>query len=86
MDKELERFRLKNGVDLSAYALACGYVQRRAVSTDVDIVLWHEGACFHVRAHDYTAGRRVFWFSTMRLTDARRVYKSGRPPVHGFTG
>ena len=73
----LEKFRNKNG-DHSVYAFVCGYIQGRELSPGVRISLWHEGACYHVRAHDYNAGVRLFWHSTESLTAARRVYRAGK--------
>jgi len=73
------RFRNKDG-SLSAYALACGYIQRRDTAPNVSITLWHEGACYHVRKHDHNTGRRAFWHSTESLTEARRVFRKGVAP------
>ncbi len=72
-----DRFRNKNG-DLSVYALACGYVQHRRHGW-LRLALWHEGACFHVRAHGIETGERVFWFSG-KLGEARRVFRTGKMP------
>lgn len=70
------KFKQKNG--LTAYALACGYVQR--IETDVPgkntrLDLWHEGACFHVRAHDFINAGRIEWVSEELLSDARDQFK-----------
>lgn len=72
-----DRFHQKNG--LSAYALACGYIQRTARTIGADyelrIDLWHEGACYHVRAHEHGGRGRLCWESFGRLTDARKAYR-----------
>jgi len=68
-----KNFKNANG-DVSQYALHCGYIQKRELSPNVEITLWHEGGpCYHVRAHDFNSGTRLFWFSSGSLTDCRRV-------------
>ena len=58
---------------LTAYALACGYVESKDLGA-VHLSLWSEHGVFHVRAHNRGEGRRVFWESFRTLTDARRHY------------
>ena len=71
-----DKFHLKNG-DLSAYALHCGYIQKRELSPGVEITLWHEGGpCFHVRAHEFNEGKRLFWFSSGSLTKCRKARRN----------
>lgn len=71
-------FRNKNG-DLDRYAMACGYVQR-IEQGQLRLDLWREGACYHVRAHEFgdTGRGRLFWESFNKLTDARRFYRRQR--------
>jgi len=76
----MNRFKNKNG-DVSRYALACGYIQKRELAPNIEITLWHEGGpCFHVRAHDHNTHERIFWHATKSLTEARKVYRSGKAP------
>jgi len=69
-------FKTKSG--LSAYALACGYIQRFELTDnkrDLVVDLWHEGACYHVRAHDHKGPGRIMWESFDTLTEARREWR-----------
>ena len=77
MAKEL-KFKTANG-DVSLYSLACGYIQKRETSPGVEVTLWREGACYHVKVHDFNEHRRLFWFSSESLTECRKVYKSRTP-------
>ncbi|HBO9091777.1 TPA: hypothetical protein NH971_000923 [Pseudomonas aeruginosa] len=68
-------FRQKNG--LTRYAFTCGYIQRVEVkrgSTETRVDLWHEGACFHVRAHVFNGAGRLFWESFHSITEAREFW------------
>jgi len=70
-------FRQKNG--LTQYALACGYIQRveaTVAGRNIRIDLWHEGACYHARAHDFTESGRLSWVSEESLTDARAQWEA----------
>lgn len=69
-----DKFRTKAG-RLTPYALACGYIERKE-NEALRLDLWHEGACFHVRAHDNTA--RLFWECFDTLTQARKFYDFSR--------
>lgn len=65
-------FRQKNG--LTQYALACGYIQRVEATVNgrnIRVDLWHEGACYHARAHDFTESVRLAWESDESLVKAR---------------
>lgn len=73
------RFETKRG-RLTVYALACGYVERKEAG-DVRLDLWHEGACFHVRAHDFAGRGRLFWESFPTLKEARRFFDSSKRHV-----
>jgi hypothetical protein len=72
MEKIMNKFRTKAG-RLTHYALACGYIERKETET-IKIDLWHEGSCFHVRAHDFNIHTRIFWESFNTLTNARKFY------------
>lgn len=59
---------------LTAYALACGYIEQRDINDKVT-TLWHEGGpCYHVRQHDFKTNTRVFWDSFESLPAARARY------------
>ena len=76
MTKE-PKFHLANSKDLTAYALACGYVQERWFG-DVHVWLEHEGACYHVRRFDHGVwdeDTRTIWDSFELLSEARRRYR-----------
>lgn len=58
---------------LTAYALACGYIERKH-NGSVQTTLWAEHGVYHVRAHDFEAHSRVFWDSFERLGEARERF------------
>tara|TARA_R110000868_G_scaffold411455_1_gene704222 strand:+ start:1448 stop:1690 length:243 start_codon:yes stop_codon:yes gene_type:complete len=68
----MNKFRTKAG-RLTHYALACGYIEMKE-KENLRLELWHEGACFHVKAHDFNIHNRVFWESFNTLKNARRFY------------
>lgn len=59
---------------LTAYALACGYIEKKERGT-VQVTLWREHGVYHVRAHDFERGR-IFWDSFITLTDARKRFSA----------
>lgn len=68
-----DKFKTIKG-ELTHYALACGYIQT-IENNGLGLTLWHEGdPMFHVRMHNHSEGKRVFWDSFERLTDARKCY------------
>lgn len=71
-----DKFRTKAG-RLTPYALACGYIERKETEA-LRLDLWHEGACFHVRAHDFASHDRLFWECFDTLTQARKFYDFSR--------
>lgn len=60
---------------LTAYALACGYIESREVA-GVSIKLWREHGTFHVRGHHVAECRRVFWDSFATLAPARARFNT----------
>lgn len=77
MKESFSKFRNKQG--LTAYALACGYLQIAQIpvkgsETFIHVTLWHAGACYHVRSHDHVKGVRLGWEVFDTLTDARRYW------------
>lgn len=71
------QFYLSNG-ELSAYGLACGYVQRRTLVPDFTVELFREHAHYHVRTSTYVYGASAahnrIWEVFDTLTPARRRY------------
>lgn len=66
------RFKTKAG-RLTFYAFACGYIERKE-DKNLTLDLWHEGACFHVRAHEFNGRGRLFWECFENLTSARGFF------------
>jgi hypothetical protein len=62
---------------LTAYALACGYLEQKEAK-GINVTLWHEGACYHVRGHDHNKKGLLFWdsFESGKLKDARKHYRA----------
>lgn len=75
----LERFRIKSG-ELSQYAFVCGYLQQIELD-NTRLTLWHEGACYHVRAHEFEGRGRLFWNSFESLTEARKCYRKAKRSI-----
>ena len=70
-------FKTKQG-HLTAYGLACGYIEQRDLAPGVQVTLWHEGGpLYHVRAHDHNTHVRLFWFTSPSLKECRKVYRQG---------
>ena len=70
----VDKFRTKRG-DLTPYALACGYEQQQEIN-NIRVSLWGNGGpVYHVRAHDFNTHARVFWKSSLKLTECRQWYK-----------
>lgn len=57
---------------LTAYSFACGYIERKERDA-LRLDLWHEGACYHVKASNNQG--RIYWHSFDTLGAARRFYK-----------
>jgi hypothetical protein len=60
---------------LSAYNLACGYVQRFEQGS-FRVSLWKEHGVYHVRAHEFDGRGRIAWDVFETLTDARKSFQS----------
>lgn len=75
------RLITRNG-RLTNYALACGYVERR-YSGHERITLWKEHHVFHVRGTERHTGKRTFWLSFDKLSDARKCFFGRRKPASG---
>ena len=67
----MEKFKLKNG-DLSQYALACGYVQKKVLMTGARVELYMEHATYHVKKH--LPGSTRVWEVHAALTPARAAF------------
>jgi hypothetical protein len=57
---------------LSAYGLGCGYVEHRE-RNGISVELWREHGVYHVRTHDYSAGR-IHWSGSSLLGTARETF------------
>ncbi|MDE3023046.1 MAG: hypothetical protein KGI54_14555 [Pseudomonadota bacterium] len=71
------KFYLKSGW-LTPYALACGYVEVRDLPNNVEVWLFHDGACFHVQGRSDTHGRFI-WESFNSLPAARQFFATFKP-------
>lgn len=77
--KQDKRFTAKDSPRISRYEFCCGYTQECetegcTIGSGIRLVLWMEHGCFHVRAHDYGKGERVFWDSFDTMTEANQRY------------
>lgn len=61
------------GGRLTNYGLSCGYMERR-YSGELRITLWKEGEGFHVRGVNRLTGKRDFWLTFDKLSDARKCF------------
>ena len=59
---------------LSAYELACGYVERFE-HDNLWVTLWREHGVYHVRAHEFNGRGRLAWSVFSTLTAARRYHR-----------
>ena len=66
------KFYTTNG-DLTAYALACGHVQRHETDNGSRVDLYYDG-CYHVRVFISGVGRRS-WDCYATLADARKAWR-----------
>ena len=62
-----------NKGELTSYGLSCGYIQQTEIN-NVNLTLWKEHNCYHVRKHDHNTGIRLFWNVYDNLTEARKDY------------
>ena len=60
---------------LSAYNLACGYVQRFERG-NFTVSLWKEHGVYHVRAHEFDGRGRIAWEVFSTLKPARKAFQS----------
>lgn len=68
-----QKLRRKDG-RLTAYGLACGYVEKFEGGGKI-LTLWHEGGTvYHVRLYDLDNHTRVFWEGFEKLTEARKLF------------
>ena len=77
-------FRNKHG-RLTAYALACGYVEQKTYF-NVVTTLCREYGVYLVRAYDCGARKWMFWETFDKLTDARRHYDHSRALIVAMRG
>jgi len=69
-----------NKGQLTAYALSCGCMETHRVPRGhmVNVNLWKEHGTYHVRAHNHTTGKRLFWDSFDTLTKARKRFSAAK--------
>jgi hypothetical protein len=60
---------------LTAYGLACGYVERQE-AIGRQVTLWREHGVYHVRAHDFREHKRLAWETYIHLHIAQRAYRA----------
>lgn len=65
---------------LTDYALACGYVERKADGSCI-VSLWKEHGVYHVRSYNHETGKRQYWESFNSLISARHHYDHSRALV-----
>jgi hypothetical protein len=61
--------------NLSAYALACGYVQRVEIG-DYRVSLYREHGVYHVRAYNFEQSKRIAWDVFHTLGEARKAFRA----------
>lgn len=62
---------------LTAYALHCGYVERRTSNIperEIVTELYHEGGCYHIRTNGPDIAPRSLWDTARTLTDAHKLF------------
>ena len=68
----MPELKLSDGKRLSAYGLACGYIEK--VDCCSLYVQFYQDGCYHVRCHSIYDGR-IFWLSMNSLGMARKIYR-----------
>lgn len=65
---------------LTPYAFACGYVELHETKpgehAGQSVKIWRDGGTsfYQVRAHDFNAGKRLFWEDRKTLREARALF------------
>lgn len=67
---------------LTAYAFACGYIERKTTGHAIETTLWKEHGTYHVRQYDALHKCRVFWQATGSLTTARQLFNQQPGLLH----
>jgi len=67
----MTRFATKRG-QLTAYALACGYIQRRGPWK-----LYREHGVYHVKGFAPEHPGQLYWDTARTLTEARKILRRG---------
>ena len=70
---------------LTPYAFVCGYIEKFRTADGVGaegqtVEMWRDGGCnfYHIRAHDYDTGKRLFWEDRKTLREARALFDRTR--------
>lgn len=74
-----KKFHRPGTLRLTRYEFACGYVQQVesqgcTISNGIQLRIWMEHSTFHVRAHNFSTGERIFWESFDTMTEANRRF------------
>lgn len=69
---KVPKFRNTDG-SFTHYAFACGHTQTKVID-NVEVTLYLENCCWHIRAFDTVQHKRVFWHSCRLLTEARKLF------------
>ncbi len=72
------RFRTKTN-RLTAYAFNCGY-KETFDHNGQSVEIWQDGGCsfYHIRAHDFNTGKRLFWDDRKILVEARKRFDEAK--------
>lgn len=75
------KFRTKRN-RLTAYAFACGYIEKFD-HKEQSLVLWKEAGCigFHVRQMNLGLNKRVFWDCPSNITAARKRFDAAKRAI-----
>jgi len=71
---ERDKFRLSDGVSLTRYAFACGYLQSAVFGdgNEQRRVQLSQDGCYHIKA--MAGSVRVAWYTAASVAEARRKY------------
>jgi hypothetical protein len=71
--RQLMPFTLLANGRTSAYGFACGYQDIENVGT-IQVSMYQEHGCYHVRSYDHATHQRIAWHSTRELGRARALF------------
>lgn len=68
-----DRFKCKDGTP-TMYAFACGH-GIRDVHLNIQLTLFQDGNCYHVKAYDFSEHDRLVWESHPNLSAMKLYYR-----------